>query len=189
MRIIHGAARAATIFMGIALVAAACTGAETNEGKTMTIKLTSVAFEEGQPIPVQYTCDRDDISPPLKWSDAPAGTKSFALICDDPDAPSGTWVHWVVYGLPATTTELKEKVPPSETLPNGAKQGVNDFNKVGYGGPCPPGDKPHRYFFKIYALDTELSLKPRATRKDLLTAMEGHILGEGSVMGTYQRRK
>ena len=154
----------------------------------MAMKITSAAFEEGKPIPAKHTCDGDDVSPPLKWSDAPPATRNFALICDDPDAPVGTWVHWVIHGLPASATELGERIPASETLPNGAKQGVTDFKRVGYGGPCPPPGKPHRYFFKLYALDAELSLKPRATNKDLLKAMEGHILAEGSLMGTYQRR-
>lgn len=155
----------------------------------MAIKLISPAFTEGQPIPAKHTCEGADVSPPLKWSDAPQATKGFGLICNDPDAPVGTWVHWVIYALPVSTTELGEQIPPSETLPSGAKQGVNDFKRVGYGGPCPPPGKPHRYFFKLYALDTELSLKPRATKKELLKAMEGHILAEGSLMGTYQRRR
>jgi Raf kinase inhibitor-like YbhB/YbcL family protein len=155
----------------------------------MSIQLTSLAFAEGQPIPAKYTGDGPDISPPLRWSGVPPGTKSLALICDDPDAPVGTWVHWVLYGLPATTNELPEKVPTTDTLPNGARQGLNDFGRVGYGGPAPPPGKPHRYFFKLYALDTQLDLKPRATKQDLLRAMEGHILAQGQLMGTYQRRR
>ena len=159
------------------------------EKKAMSIQLTSTAFQEGQPIPAKYTCDGEDISPPLNWGGAPTGTKSFALVCDDPDAPVGTWVHWVFYGLPVSTTELAEKTPASETLENGAKQGVNDFKKVGYGGPCPPGGKPHHYFFKLYALDTESTLKPRATKKELLKAIEGHILAQGELVGTYQKKR
>lgn len=152
-----------------------------------TMKLTSSAFAEGQPIPAQFTGDGADVSPPLRWSDAPPGARAFALICDDPDAPAGTWVHWVLYGLPATITELAQAVPASETLPNGARQGLNDFRRVGYGGPSPPPGKPHRYFFRVYALDAEPPLKPRATKAELLKAMQNHILAEGTLMGTYQR--
>ena len=119
----------------------------------------------------------------------PASAKSLALICDDPDAPVGTWLHWVLYDLPVTATDLTEKVPPSESLSFGAKQGINDFKRVGYGGPCPPPGKPHRYYFKLYALDVDLVLKPRATKQELLRAMDGHILAEAQLMGTYQRRK
>jgi Raf kinase inhibitor-like YbhB/YbcL family protein len=151
--------------------------------------ITSPAFELGRPIPAKYTCEGEDVSPPLQWRDVPADAKSLSLICDDPDAPVGTWVHWVVYDLPLTTGELTEKVPMSQTLPDGAKQGRNDFKRVGYGGPCPPPGKPHRYYFKLYALDTQLGLKPGATKRELLQTMEGHILAEAQLMGTYQRRR
>jgi len=153
-----------------------------------TMKLTSTAFAEGQPIPVKHTGQGQDVSPPLKWTDVPPGAKSLALICDDPDAPVGTWVHWVLYGLPPTVTELPEKVPATETLPNGACQGLNDFRRVGYGGPYPPPGPAHRYFFKLYVLDAELSLKPKATKQELLRAMEGHILAQAQLMGTYRRK-
>jgi hypothetical protein len=153
------------------------------------MKLTSDAFAEGQPIPARHTCDGADVSPALHWSDAPAGTKSFALICDDPDAPMKTWVHWVIYGLPASARGLPEKLPTGGTLATGAKQGVTDFKRTGYGGPCPPAGKPHRYLFKLFALDTELSLKPSATHHDVLAAIKGHVLAEASLMGVYQRRK
>jgi len=162
--------------------------ASEKERSKMTIQLTSSAFLEGAPIPAQYTCDGQDISPPLKWRNVPQGTKTLALICDDPDAPVGTWVHWVLYSLPGSVGELPEGLPPTETLPNGAKQGLNDFRRVGYGGPCPPGGGPHRYFFKLYALNAELDLPPKATKKDLLRAMEGHILAEGQLMGIYKRK-
>ena len=162
--------------------------ASEKEGSKMTIQLASSAFLEGAPIPAKYTCDGQDISPPLKWRDVPQGTKTLALICDDPDAPVGTWVHWVLYGLPGSVVELPEGLPTTENLPNGAKQGLNDFKRIGYGGPCPPGKSPHRYFFKLYALDTELNLPAKAAKKDLLRAMEGHILGEGRLMGTYKRK-
>ena len=117
----------------------------------------------------------------------PPATKSLALICDDPDAPVGTWVHWVIYDLPPTTAGLSEDVPKTPELVSGAKQGLNDFKRLGYGGPAPPPGKPHRYFFKLYALDVNPGLKPGLTKKDLLKAMEGHVLAEGQLMGTYQR--
>ncbi len=119
----------------------------------MNIPITCPAFAAGRPIPEKYTCDGPDVSPPLAWTNAPAGTKSFALIADDPDAPGGIWVHWVVYNLPPTLTALAENTPPSPQLPDGAKQGVNDFGQTGYRGPCPPAGRLHRYVFNIYALD------------------------------------
>ena len=158
-------------------------------GKPVAVKLTSSAFQGGGAIPVRYTCEGDNVSPPLAWTGLPNGTKSLALICDDPDAPAGTWVHWVFYNLPATANELREKVAPAATLPSGAKQGTNSFEKIGYGGPCPPPGKAHYYFFKLYALDSELGLKPAPTKEDLLQAMEHHVLGEGQLMGVYQRKK
>ena len=163
--------------------------ADTGEagGEKMEIKITSSAFAEGGMIPSKYTCDGADVSPPLQWDAVPEGTKSIALISDDPDAPMGTWVHWVLFNLPAQTRELPENVPPDETLPNGAKQGITDFGRVGYGGPCPPSGT-HRYFFKIYALDTELQIDTGAGKRGLLKAMEGHILGQGQLMGKYKRK-
>ncbi len=152
----------------------------------MAIKITSPAFEEGGMIPKKYTCDGEDVSPPLVWTSVPIGTKSFALICDDPDAPMGTWVHWVLFNLPADTKELSENIPPQKILENGAKQGTNDFRKIGYGGPCPPSGT-HRYYFKLYALDTEIDLEAGITKAQLLKAMEGHILAEGQLMGKYKR--
>jgi len=165
----------------------------TREKKTMNLQVTSTAFAEGQPIPQKYTCQGSDISPPLKWTGAPAYAKSFALIADDPDAPDPrapkmTWVHWVLYDLPATTTELAEHIAKTPTLPNGAKQGITDFRRIGYGGPCPPPGGAHRYFFKLYALDIMLNLNPGLTKADLLKAMEGHVLAQGQLMGTYQRK-
>jgi Raf kinase inhibitor-like YbhB/YbcL family protein len=152
----------------------------------MEIKITSSAFEEGGLIPAKYTCDGADVSPPLQWDAVPEGTKSVALICDDPDAPMGTWVHWVLFNLPSDAKELAENIPAEETLPNGAKQGVNDFGRIGYGGPCPPGGT-HRYFFKIYALDTEVGLEAGADKRQLLKAMEGHILEQGQLVGKYKK--
>jgi len=152
----------------------------------MEIKIKSPAFEEGGMIPKQYTCDGRDISPPLEWTSIPEGTQSFALICDDPDAPMGTWVHWVLFDLPPNINSLPENIPPDRILPNGAKQGTNDFGNIGYGGPCPPRGT-HRYYFKIYALDTKLNLNPGLTKAELLDAMRGHILAEGQLMGRYKR--
>ncbi len=153
----------------------------------MDIKIKSPAFVPGGKIPGKYTCDGMDISPPLAWTSGPEGTKTFALICDDPDAPMGTWVHWVLFNLPADIIELRENVPPERELESGAKQGMNDFRKIGYGGPCPPGGT-HRYYFKLYALDSEINLEAGATKSELLKAMEGHILAEGQLMGRYERR-
>jgi Raf kinase inhibitor-like YbhB/YbcL family protein len=163
-------------------------GAPALEPPKANMQLTSNAFKEGGPIPAKYTCDGKDMSPQLKWTNAPANVKSFALIADDPDAPAGTWVHWVLYDLPPTTTELAEDTPKSQFLPGGAKQGLTDFRRPGYGGPCPPPGKPHRYFFKLYALDTLLELKPGATKKDVEGAMQNHVVGQAQLMGTYQRR-
>lgn len=159
---------------------------KTKGGNSMEIKIASSAFEEGGMIPRRYTCDGEDVSPPLSWSGVPDGTKSLALICDDPDAPVGTWVHWVLFNIPTTVTELSTTVPPERTLENGARHGVNDFRKFGYGGPCPPGGT-HRYYFKLYALDAEIDLEPGLTKGQLLDAMEGHILAQGQLMGRYKR--
>ncbi len=152
--------------------------------------VTSGAFASGAGIPSKYTCDGADTSPALAWSGAPAGTAAFALIADDPDAPSGTWVHWVLFNLPASSTALPEGVAKTDAPAGlgGALQGRNDFRRVGYGGPCPPPGKLHRYFFKVYALDATLPLKAGATKQDVERAMRGHVLGEGSLMGTYARR-
>ncbi len=153
----------------------------------MEIKIKSAAFEEGGMIPKKYTCDGRDVSPPLSWTSVPEGTKSLALICDDPDAPTrGTWIHWVIFNIPADTRELPESIPPQKTLAMGAKQGINDFRKIGYGGPCPPSGT-HRYYFYLYALDTEINLEGGATKEQLMRAMEGHILAEGKIMGKYKR--
>ena len=149
----------------------------------MAFELTSSAFAQGESIPVKYTCDGQDISPPLSWSDPPEGTQSFILISDDPDAPVGTWDHWVIFNLPAETRELPEQA----TLPGGTQDGQNSWGRTGYGGPCPSGGT-HRYFFKLYALDTMLDLAAGANKKQLLQAMEGHILAQAEVMGTYSRQ-
>ena len=152
----------------------------------MSIKVTSAAFNDGEMIPSKYTCDGANVSPPLSWSGVPANAKTLALICDDPDAPGKTWVHWVVYDLPASTSSLPENVSKEENLAAGGKQGTTDFKKIGYGGPCPPSGT-HRYYFKIYALDVFTSLNPGATKDQLLKAMEGHIVAQGQLMGKYKR--
>jgi Raf kinase inhibitor-like YbhB/YbcL family protein len=156
-------------------------------GSPMSIELTSTAFSKGASIPKQHTGDGTDQSPALHWSEPPTGTTSIALICDDPDAPRGTWVHWVLFNLPAQARDLEVGVPTTETLASGAKQGKNDFGKIGYGGPAPPKGNAHRYFFKLYALDVHLALPPGATKAQLEGAMKGHILAEGQLMGTYKR--
>ena len=153
----------------------------------MGLTLKSSAFQEGGMIPLRFTCDGRDISPDLSWSQVPSGTKSFALICVDPDAPSGTWVHWVIFNIPPTKTALPYGVPTLKELPDGSRQGINDFHRIGYGGPCPPKGKTHRYFFKLYALDTDLNLPAGAKKQQLIEAMEGHILSETVLMGRYQR--
>jgi Raf kinase inhibitor-like YbhB/YbcL family protein len=150
------------------------------------MKLTSSAFMENGPLPLDYTCDGADQSPPLQWNESPRNTRSFALIVDDPDAPGGTFVHWVLFNIPASVNSLEENQPAEEMLDNGASQGTNDFKNLGYGGPCPPSGT-HRYFFKLYALDEVLALKQGATKGDLLSAMKGHILAETQLVGTFQR--
>lgn len=153
----------------------------------MAFELTSPAFKEGEVIPKKHTCEGPDVSPPLRWSSPPQGTRSLALIADDPDAPMGTWVHWVLFNLPSELVDLPEGVPIRESLANGAQQGLNDFRRVGYGGPCPPPGKPHRYFFKLYALNALLNLKPRATKAQVLEASKGHVLAETQLMGRFGR--
>lgn len=153
----------------------------------MAFELKSPTFAVNAEIPRKHTCDGPDLSPPLAWSDPPAGTQSFSLIVDDPDAPVGTWVHWVLYDLPVNLRELVEDIPKDPELASGARQGRNDFRRIGYGGPCPPPGPAHRYFFKLYALDAKTNLKAGATKAELLRAMEGHILAQAELVGRYQR--
>ena len=160
---------------------------KTEGEKVVDITVTSEAFAEGGMIPVQYTCDGADVSPPLNWSGIPDGARSLALICDDPDAPSKTWVHWVLYNLPPDLTGLPDSIPSNEVLDIGAKHGITDFGRFGYGGPCPPGGT-HRYFFKLYALDTMLDLPEKVDKKQLEAAMEGHVQASGQLMGKYTRQ-
>lgn len=149
----------------------------------MTISVTSPAFQHEASIPSKYTCDGEDVSPPLEWSPGPQGTKSYTLIMDDPDAPRGTWVHWVAWNISGTT--LPPAIKPQAT---DIAQGTNSWPKSGYGGPCPPSGT-HRYFFKVYALDSQLDLAPETTKEALLKAMQSHILAQGELMGTYARNR
>ncbi len=152
----------------------------------MALQITSAAFSEAGMIPKPYTCDGDDVSPDLLWSGVPEDTKSLALICDDPDAPVGTWVHWVLFNIPADEKGISSEIAPVATLTNGANHGSNDFGRLGYGGTCPPGGT-HRYFFKLYALDMFLSLDSGATKPQVEEAMQGHILAEAQWLGKYKR--
>ncbi len=153
------------------------------------LTLSSTSFEPGKEIPVKYTCDGDDISPQLSWDGAPEGTETFALIMDDPDAPGRVFTHWVLYNIPASRNELPEGVNAEKFIKKGCSQGVNDFRMMGYGGPCPPPGKPHRYRFHLYALDTTLDLPSGVTKSAVLEAMKGHILAEAEIIGLYKRRK
>jgi Raf kinase inhibitor-like YbhB/YbcL family protein len=153
----------------------------------MPLEVKSPDFASGGDIPKQFTCSGADISPALEWSEPPAGTKSFALIADDPDAPVGTWVHWVIYDIPANLRKLPQNFPKTEQPGDGSRQGRNDFEKIGYSGPCPPPGKPHRYFFKLSALDSKLNLPPGVTKKDVERAMKGYILAQGEYMGRFAR--
>jgi Raf kinase inhibitor-like YbhB/YbcL family protein len=153
-------------------------------GAGCSMKLTSTAFKDGDGIPTPYTCKGVDISPPLAWENAPAGTKTFALIVDDPDAPSKVWVHWVVWNIPSSSSSLREHIPTQDQLDDGTRQGTDDFGSVGWGGPCPPSGT-HRYYFKLYALDAALSLSGVVDKEKLLDAMKGHVLAEAQLMGTY----
>ena len=150
------------------------------------IDVRSSAFNEGDRIPSDFTCDGADISPPIEWSGVPANAQSLAIIVEDPDAPSGNWTHWLVYDLPPDLTQLPAGISSGENLPIGGSQGRTDFGALGYGGPCPPSGT-HRYLFKVYALDAMLHMKPGASKQALFQAMRGHILAEGVLMGKYKR--
>jgi Raf kinase inhibitor-like YbhB/YbcL family protein len=156
-------------------------------GGEMTLALSSTAFKESEQIPVKYTCDGQDISPPLEWGEPPPGTQALVLIVDDPDAPVGVFTHWILFNIPADTRQLPEGIPAQQKLDSGALPGKNDFGKTGYGGPCPPAGRAHRYRFTIYALDKPLDLKSGAAKKQVVNAMEGHILAQGQLTGKYQR--
>ncbi len=177
------------LLLVLSLVAGVRLGMPVEETATRrdTMELNSSAFSQGRAIPTKYTCDGKDVSPPLTWTETPPGTKSLALIADDPDAPMGTWVHWVIYNLPPAMRQLPEELPTDGRLPDGTIQGKTDFGRPGYGGPCPPSGT-HRYFFHLFALDTTLALPPASTSKQLKAAMQGHILAEAQLMGTYRRK-
>jgi Raf kinase inhibitor-like YbhB/YbcL family protein len=152
----------------------------------MGFQLSTNAFENGGSIPKKFTCDGADVSPALAWNDPPDGAKSLALIVDDPDAPAGTWVHWVLYDLPVTARSLAEGVPKDGQLVTGGRQGRNDFGKIGYNGPCPPRGAMHRYFFKLYALNSPTNLSPGATKNDLERAMKGRVTAQAEIFGRFQ---
>jgi Raf kinase inhibitor-like YbhB/YbcL family protein len=178
-----------TLLTIIAVGSASCTASEPelpDEGE-MTLSLSSPIFQEGEDIPITYTCDGQDISPPLTWGEPPSETQSFALIMDDPDAPGGVFTHWLLFNLPADIRELLEAVPTHNELANGALQGKNGFGNIGYGGPCPPSGPAHHYRFSIYALDQALDLTAGASRKQVIDVITGHILAWGQLTGTYQR--
>ncbi|MGB3492873.1 MAG: YbhB/YbcL family Raf kinase inhibitor-like protein [Elainellaceae cyanobacterium] len=177
------------IFLGlVGLLLLGCGSAPEVElpASSQPMQLQSSAFDPEETIPQTYTCDGQDLSPPLSWDAPPEGTQSLALIADDPDAPSGTFVHWIIFNLAADVRSLPEAVPPDNTLPSGGIQGKNGFGNIGFGGPCPPSGT-HRYFFKLYALDTELDLGSGASKPDVVKAIDGHILGHAELMGTYSR--
>lgn len=156
-------------------------------GPPMSLTISSSAFSNGGTIAKKFTCDGPDVSPPLTWTEPPPATKSFALLVDDPDAPVGNWSHWAMWNLPVSSRGLPEAVSKEVSLPDGTEQGKNDFGKTGYNGPCPPPGKPHRYYFKLFALDTRLDLKVGSRKKELETAMKAHIVAQSEWMGTYGR--
>lgn len=188
----------------IAMLLSACAWARSERKETTVAQFTlsSPSFRNNQPIPAKHSCEGRDTSPALKWEGAPVGTKSFALVCDDPDAPGGTWVHWIVYNIAPSHTGIGENLAKVDSSSEydfevttrttskvgSVSQGVNDFGKVGYGGPCPPRDHGvHHYHFRLYAVDVELNLASRVTRDQLEAAMKGHILAQTELVGTYQR--
>ncbi|HVZ16118.1 MAG TPA: YbhB/YbcL family Raf kinase inhibitor-like protein [Terriglobales bacterium] len=156
-------------------------------GKVMTLQISAISFPAVGTIPKTFTCDGQDVSPLLRWTEAPSSTKAFALIADDPDAPAGTWTHWLMWNIPPSTHELHEGISKNAQLPDGARQGQNDFKKIGYNGPCPPPGKPHRYYFKLFALDAPLEVKSGASRAQLEDAIQQHTLAHAEVMGRYGR--
>tara|TARA_B100000315_G_C14375944_1_gene495169 strand:- start:68 stop:583 length:516 start_codon:yes stop_codon:yes gene_type:complete len=155
---------------------------------TFALEIKSEVFKQKGYIPDRYSCDAQDFSPSLSWSQVPQGTKSLAIICDDPDAPFKIWVHWVIFNIPSGISSLEENISKEKLNELSAVEGLNDFGRLGYNGPCPPAGKPHRYFFTLYALDTTLSLEEGVGKKELVEAMQGHILAETKVIGLYQRK-
>jgi len=179
-----GAIAGLTVALALVILAASVLAGTDPSGK---LELKSTAFRAGGTIPAQFTCSGGNTSPALTWNDPPARTQSFALIVDDPDAPAGTWVHWLVYNLPASARKLPERVPQGDSIAGGGNQGENDFPQTGYGGPCPPPGRPHRYFFRLYALDAVLQLRAPVHRADLDSAMKGHVLGQAELMARFGR--
>jgi Raf kinase inhibitor-like YbhB/YbcL family protein len=175
------------LLVSLLVIVSGCTTTEKEVNNMEKISISSEAFKENGTIPDEYTCEGEDISPPLSWQGLPAGTKSIALIMDDPDAPGRTFVHWVIYNIPGSMQKLAKGIPKKEKLDDGSRQGMTDFGRAGYGGPCPPRGKPHRYFFKIYAIDKMLDLPSGASREDVETAMKGHVLAKGELSGKYAR--
>jgi Raf kinase inhibitor-like YbhB/YbcL family protein len=170
----------------ILLVSSPAGNLRAERGGAVSFALKTTAFSERGTIPKKYTCDGADVSPGLTWTGAPSGTRSFALIADDPDAPVGTWTHWVIWDIPPEQA-LPEGVPKTETLSDGTRQGRNSFRRIGYGGPCPPPGRPHRYFFRLYSLDSRLDVGPGAGRTEVERAIKGHILAQAELMGRYGR--
>src|SRR2546423_2300312 len=179
---------AALLLLGMpALPAPGAAPSSARGERNMNCNISSNSFASSGEIPKKFTCDGADVSPQLSWSEPPAGSKSFALLVDDPDAPAGNWNHWTMWNLPPTVRKLDEGLSKTAQLPDGTQQGLNDFRKIGYNGPCPPPGKPHRYYFKLYALDGKLNLKPGARKAEVEAAMKGHILGQAELIGKYGR--
>lgn len=187
----HNICRVAVLLSALCLFVVLLAGCESGEplpeAGEKSLSVSSTAFQEGAKIPDKYTCEGQDVSPPLAWGEPPAGTQSLALVTDDLDAPRGVFTHWVIFNIPPASRELAEAVPAQPQLPDGALQGKNGFGNIGYGGPCPPEGSPHRYRFTLYALDRTLDLKAGASKNQVLDAMEGHALARGELTGTYQR--
>lgn len=175
------------LFLAAMLLLGCRAGEKLPEDGEMTLSVTSTAFQEGDLIPDKYTCQGQDISPPLAWSELPEGAQSLALIMDDPDAPGGTFTHWVIFNIPSNSRGLPEAVPTEGQLSDHTIQGKNDFARIGYRGPCPPSGSAHRYQFTLYALDQSLNLKAGASKKQVLDAIHGHVLARGELTGRYQR--
>lgn len=171
----------------IATLLAGCGAKEAPEMEVKKLSVSSSAFQDSDKIPAKYTCSAQDVSPPLSWSEPPSGARSFVLIVDHPDAPGGTFTHWIIFNIPSNSRGLPEAVPTQAQLSDGTTQGKNDFGRIGYGGPCPPPGRAARYQFTLYALDQSLDLKAGASQKQILDAMREHILAQGQLTGIYQR--
>ena len=185
----HNMYRIVVLLQALFLIVVLLAGCESREplpeaGETV-LSVSSTAFQNGEGIPDNYTCQGQDISPPLAWGEPPAGTQSLALIMDDPDAPGDVFTHWVIFNIPSSSRELAEAVPAQAQLPSGTLQGKNDFGRIGYDGPCPPPLSRHQYVFTLYALDQPIELGGGASKSELLEAMQGHILAEGRLTGNY----